>query len=142
MFRAHGRLCALPVKHVIETMRARRVEPIASAPPCVIGLARLRGAGVPVVDLGRMLDGEDRPLPAGWLVTLRIEERVVALAVDTVVGVRALPADTVRDLPPLLGDARSEAVMAVGSLDHELLLVLRAARLAESLEGLQSEAPS
>jgi purine-binding chemotaxis protein CheW len=62
-------------------------------------------------------------------VTLRVAGRVVALAVNGVVGVRDLPPATVGDLPPLLRDAGTEVIAAVGRLDAELLFVLRSARL-------------
>jgi purine-binding chemotaxis protein CheW len=49
--------------------------------------------------------------------------------VATVVGIRDLGAVGPEDLPPLLRGARAEVVEAIGVLDTQLLLVLRAARL-------------
>ncbi len=54
----------------------------------------------------------------------------MALAVDEVLGVRSVPAGTLTALPPLLRDAQTEHVAAIGILDAELLLVLNGARLA------------
>jgi len=49
------------------------------------------------------------------------------LAVDAILGLRAIPCNSLQDLPPLLGDARSELIAAIGAIDAELLLVLRTA---------------
>ncbi len=62
-------------------------------------------------------------------VTLRTGERQVALAFEEVLGVRSFPAASVTDLPPLLRDAGSEVISALGLLDADLLFVLRAARI-------------
>ena len=57
LVRAAGRLCAVPIAHVVEVMRALPVEPIPGAPSFVPGLAIIRGAPMPVVDLGLLTGG-------------------------------------------------------------------------------------
>ena len=125
--RVQGRLCGLPLEHVLETMRPLPTEGIAGAANFVRGLAVIRGAPVPVIDTARLLGVTDAH--ADRFITVNAGERVVALAVDSVLGVRAVPALSLRELPPLLLDAAAQAVAAIGLLDAELLLVLRSACL-------------
>jgi len=125
--RARTRLCALPLAQVVETMRPLPVTPVSGAAPFVAGLSVIRGAPVPVVDLGALLSRSEPPSPTRFA-TLRLEGRRVALALEAILGVRDLPG-TLAPLPPLLADASSEAVSAIGRLDAELLLVLEAARI-------------
>jgi len=125
--RVGSRLCALPAEHVIETMRPLPVQELPGAPRSLRGVARIRGAAVPVVDLAVVLGAEDGQ-PTRF-VTVNAGGRRVALAVDSVVGVRVLPAGSLPDLPPLLHDASTEAIAAIGTRDAELLLVLRASHL-------------
>jgi len=120
-------LCALPLKHVIETMRPMPVEPLSGTTPLVSGLAIIRGVPVPVLQAGELL-GAERAKP-GRFVTVRVGKRQVALAVDSVLSVGALPLGSLDELPPLLRDAGSEAILSIGALDANLLLVLRSARL-------------
>jgi purine-binding chemotaxis protein CheW len=87
----------------------------------------LRGAPVPVIDAARLLGDDDAP--AQRYVSLAIGERRVALAVGEVLGVRAVPPDSVQALPPLLQEAAADSVAAIGRLDAELLLVLSSTRL-------------
>jgi purine-binding chemotaxis protein CheW len=126
--RAGSRLCALPVRDVVETMRPLPVEPVAGAPSFVRGIAVVRGEPVPVVDLGALLGDSGEP-DLTRFVTLRVASRRVALAVEAVLGLRDVETRVAREVPPLLRDVESDGIAAVAVLDGELLLVLRAARL-------------
>jgi len=108
-------------------MRPLPVESISGTPPFVIGLAVIRGAAVPVIDVAVLLGGT-RSVPTRF-VTFKVGERRAALVVDAVVGVRSLEKETLRDLPPLLQDAGGGAVESIGTFDAEILIVLRAIRL-------------
>jgi purine-binding chemotaxis protein CheW len=125
--RVQSRLCGLPLEHVLETMRPLPTEGIAGAADFVRGLAVIRGAPVPVIDTARLLGVTDAQ--ADRFVTVNAGERGVALAVDSVLGVSAVPAVTLRELPPLLHDAAAQSVAAIGLLDAQLLLVLHSACL-------------
>jgi purine-binding chemotaxis protein CheW len=125
--RVEDRLCALPLAHVRETMRPLAVESIPGAPTAVAGLAIIRGVPVPVVDLASMLVG--RTSHPTRFVTLDVSGRQVAVAVDAVIGVRAIASEALEELPPLVRDAASDTVAAVGTLDAQFLVVLRSARL-------------
>lgn len=127
VFRARTRLCALPTVHVQETMRPLPMQALAAAPEFVIGVALIRGAPVPVVDASALLGATDERDTTRF-VTLRIGDRCIALAVEAVLGIRALPSASLQKLPPLLRDTSSEILSALGTLDTELLTVLKLAR--------------
>lgn len=125
VMRARGRSCALPLAHVVETLRPLPAAPVEGAPAFVRGVSVIRGLPVTVVDLGALLSGAGGGEPERF-VTLRVPDRPVALAVDAVVGVRTLPTAGLR---PLLV-AGGEPARAVARLDEALLAVLSSARLA------------
>jgi purine-binding chemotaxis protein CheW len=112
---------------VVETMRPLPIEAVAGTPDAVQGLAVIRGAAVPVLDLGFFLEGRSEH-PTRF-VTVRTGKNHVALAVDSVVGLSLISPHSLRDVPPLLGDVAGNTVAAIGTLDAELLLVLDAALL-------------
>jgi purine-binding chemotaxis protein CheW len=126
-FRARERLCALPLEGVLEILRPPVLRPAVNPPPFLLGAARIRGAVVPVVDAAVLL-GAGRSAAPARLILLRLGARAVALAVEAVLGVRAVPRATLQQLPPLLRDA-GEAVAAIAALDSELLLLLHPGRL-------------
>ncbi len=125
--RVQSRLCALALESVLETMRPLPIEPLAGVAEFVRGLAVIRGAPLPVIDACRLLGGAETTLAR--FVTIQAGERRVALAVESVLGIRSLPAGSLRQLPPLLRDAVGGVVAAIGDLDLQLLLVLQGARL-------------
>lgn len=138
--RVSARTCALPVEHVIETMRALPIAPFASMPHAVLGMSIVRGAALPVVDVALLLgaraasepfDGaQDRPNGAGGrFVTVRTASRIVALRFDEVLGVRTIASSAAAPIPPLLTGTMTDVCDAIGTLDHELLIVLKSGRL-------------
>jgi purine-binding chemotaxis protein CheW len=62
-------------------------------------------------------------------VTVKTGSRRIALLVDAVVGVVPIPRGSLDALPLLFQDASLDMISAVGTLDANLLLVLRSARL-------------
>jgi purine-binding chemotaxis protein CheW len=117
----------LPLAQVIEIFRPLPIQSIGDAPAFVLGLSRVRGLPVPVVDL-RLLLGAEPDQEAGRLVHLNVSGRRLALAVDQVLGLCGVPEADAQDLPPLL-EPGSPAVGALASLDGALLLLLSTSRL-------------
>jgi hypothetical protein len=97
-------------------MRPLPIEPFGGAPEFVVGVSRIRGAHVPVVDLGQVL-GRSEPSLATRFVLLRCESRTVALQVEGVLGVATFSPAEARDLPPLLDDAAGGPIAALGERD-------------------------
>jgi purine-binding chemotaxis protein CheW len=119
---AGGRICALPLSHVIETMRPLPVEPIQGVPFFVQGVSIIRGIPTPVISLGAVLGAGDDA--AERFITLRLDDKQVALAVNAVLGVRELD-PTLEALPPLLQGASKYATETISTLDRHLLTVLQ-----------------
>jgi len=114
-----SRICAVPLTHVIETMRPLPVEPLAGVPSFIRGVAIIRGVPTPVVDLGAVL-GRPNEL-AERFVTVRVDDKQVALSVNAVLGVRDLDTImTVQELPPLLQGASKDVVEMIGTLDEQV----------------------
>ncbi len=128
-----SRACAIPLTHVIETMRPLPIESLADMPPFVVGVSIVRGAPVPVVSVSALVGAPAGHAPTRF-VTLRVDARSVALAVDAVEGIVALDATVLEAMPPLLQHAGTGVVEAIAPLDDRLLLVLRAARMLPERE--------
>ncbi|HEY8946910.1 MAG TPA: chemotaxis protein CheW [Polyangiaceae bacterium] len=134
--RVKGRFCALPLSNVIEIMRPLAVEALLGAPPFVLGLSIIRGEATAVVSARRLFGDEDGP--PGRFVTLRTGRRKVALAVDDVLEVRALDAELLSELPPLLREVEGTLASRLGALDAELLMVFADARAFDEQPWLDS----
>jgi purine-binding chemotaxis protein CheW len=110
-------------------MRPLPVRPIAGVPAFVQGLAVVRGTAIPVVDAAILFGAPEGPSRPTRFITIKTGNRRIALAVDAVVDLREIPSGVLSSLPPLLRDTHLDAIAAVGTLDAELLLMLRSSRL-------------
>ncbi len=118
-----GCICAIPLSHVIETMRPLPVVPISSTLPFVRGMAVIRGIPTPVLDLGKLVGTPDEP--ARRFVTLRLGQRQVVLSVREVLGIIEMDPTTMMDMPSLLVGSSDNVIEAVGACDTQALVVLR-----------------
>jgi purine-binding chemotaxis protein CheW len=55
LLQASSRICAIPLTHVVETMRPLPVRGFSGSPEFVAGIAIIRGRATAVVDLGKLL---------------------------------------------------------------------------------------
>jgi purine-binding chemotaxis protein CheW len=127
VLRARSTVVAIALPDVVEVTPVLPIEAALGGAegPGLLGVTLLRGAPVPVVDLGALLGSAEPPAPRRF-VSLRAGERAVAIAVEEVLGVRRLEAS--QELPPLL---RNEHTPLAGLLlaDRRLAVVLEAARV-------------
>lgn len=125
--RLGDRLLAIPLTGVVETMRPLPVERFSGTSRFVLGVATIRGAVVPVIDVGCLIGvPADNP---GRFVTIVVEGRTLAVTVDAVIGLRDLDGVNLHELPPLLDSVDRELFASIGTLDAGLLLVLETAHL-------------
>jgi purine-binding chemotaxis protein CheW len=120
-------LCGLSLTYVTETMRPLPVNTLVGAPSFVLGMAIIRANAVPVVDVAQVLGGEQAD--AGRFVLIKVNERAVALAVATILGIRTISDESLHQLPPLLDGAGGEVIAELARLDSEMLVVLETSRL-------------
>nr|WP_269328738.1 chemotaxis protein CheW [Kineosporia babensis] len=123
-----GRTFAVPLTTVRETMRPLTAHPVPGMPSFVLGVARIRGRSVPVVDSGA-LTGDQRVLASRWITLDAGADRQVALAVQRVVGIRTLATADLAEMPPLLDGLGPQLFSAISTRDQQLLLALQASHL-------------
>jgi purine-binding chemotaxis protein CheW len=113
-FEVGGRVYALDVTCIREVVRWQSVTPLPKAPVLIEGLIDLRGAVVPVVDLGRALGGD--PVKAGnrsRIAVASVEGLVLGLAVDAAVEVLPVDVTAMEDPPSLAMQAGYDAIRSV-----------------------------
>src|SRR5579859_3305696 len=125
--RAGPHLCALPLEQIAEVMRPLPFEALADAPPFVRGVAVIRGAPVPVIDLARLLGQAKSGITR--LITVHAGGRLLALAVGEILGLKSDQEVGGKNMVPLLREAAQDSVSAIGTLDSEALLFLTTLRL-------------
>jgi purine-binding chemotaxis protein CheW len=103
----------LQVQEIREIDRVTRVPQVAAF---VRGVINLRGAIVPIVDLGLMF-GFEQPIPlhAASAIVLNVEGRLVGLVVESVSDVVALADEEILAAPELAGRSIAGAIAGIGA---------------------------
>lgn len=134
-FEAHGRLYGVDVMQIREIVRAQEVTPLPRAPELIEGVVDLRGAVIPVVDLGRALGGA--PVsegPANRIAVLEVDDMALGLRVEAAVDVLSVASEALLEPPALATHAGYDVVRAVvRRSDGPPVLVLSVEHLLESL---------
>ena len=138
-FRVGNAVYALDVAHVREVVRWQPVTPLPKAPRLIEGVIDLRGAVVPVVDLGRVLGAAAVTTSSSARIAIVAEGGLVmGLAVDAALAVMSVDPTELEDPPALATQAGYDAARAVVrrpnaapvlllSLEHILESVYRSA---------------
>ncbi|MFC5359278.1 chemotaxis protein CheW [Azospirillum himalayense] len=146
LFTVGGMELALPLDSVLEILRPPALVPIPLGPPSLEGLARRRGAVLPVIGLRRVLglagagageggtdDGETK---AARLLILRHNGQPVGLLVDRVSGLSAVDEDRIADSgaapdPSIDADLLAGAILAGDGAAGDGALILDPGPLIE-----------
>jgi len=134
-FEVGGRLIAIDVANVREVVRWQPVTPLPKSPTLIEGVIDLRGALVPVVDLGRALqDRRVEPSTGTRIVVAETDGLVVGLIVEAAVEVLQVGATSMEDPPPLATHAGYDAARAVVRRPNaEPIVVLSLESLLEAI---------
>jgi purine-binding chemotaxis protein CheW len=126
-FRIGGELHACDILLVEEVVTKRRIHRLPDMPPRLLGMLRLRGELVPVLDVSDALDlALEGDAPSVLVVAL--DDGRVGVAADQVHEVVSLPNGSLRPAP-LTGGDRDQFVLGVARADGRLLNLIDLAEI-------------
>ncbi|MBC8021536.1 MAG: purine-binding chemotaxis protein CheW [Burkholderiales bacterium] len=107
---------AVDILQVQEIREVNEVTRVPHVPPFVRGVINLRGAIVPIVDLGLMFGfPEPAPLAGASAIVLDVDRRLVGLVVSRVSDVLALAEDEISPTPELGTRSIAAAIAGIGT---------------------------
>jgi purine-binding chemotaxis protein CheW len=108
---------------------------MANAPAFIKGVINLRGVIVPIIDM-RIKFGMDQVNYDSFtvVIVLNIGAQVVGMVVDAVSDVIALTAEQQRPVPEFSGSIDSNHVLAIGSVQDRMLILLDIEKLMSSAD--------
>lgn len=122
LFRLAERVYGIELGSVREILPNRRATRLPGAPAFVSGLINVRGSIVTVIDLGARLDERTSVRLDGSVILVEHGTKVVGLAVDEVMDVQQLGADSIE---AAAGDAaRGGSVRGLGHLGDRVVILL------------------
>ncbi len=134
LIRLADEIYALPSVYVREVGRYRAFTPVPGAPPLIPGIISQRGVILPVVDLRLVLGMPTvETTRSTRLVTVVYEDIDMALLVDAVIDLTALPPDAFGQLPAGLDPARARFLRAVAFYDDQTVAMLDVGEIVAAL---------
>jgi purine-binding chemotaxis protein CheW len=113
-FEVEGQVYALDVSQVREIVRSQSITPLPMAPRLIEGVIDLRGAVIPVVDLGCVLGfSRTQESTQSRIVVLDCDGLVLGLCVASATDVLSVDAARLEDVPELASQAGYDAVRHV-----------------------------
>jgi len=113
-FEVKGRLYALDVSQVREIVRLQEITPLPMAPRLIEGVVDMRGTVIPVIDLGRLLEGERTgDTDQARIAILELDGLVLGLCVEAATDVLSLDVGMLEDVPELASQAGYAAIRHV-----------------------------
>jgi purine-binding chemotaxis protein CheW len=123
---AHERY-AVENRYVQEVCPLKELTPLPGTPPFVRGIINVRGRILPVFDMKKFFDLPEQGIgDLHSVILLRGHDLEFGLLADIVVGVRAIPADSLQPSLPTLTGIRSDYLKGVTA---ERLVVLDLTRV-------------
>jgi len=139
-FLLQGNVYAIEVPYLREIVHCQAVTVLPKAPSLIEGVIDLRGAVVPVVDLGRVLDSEPvKESARARIAVVEVEGLVFGMRVEAATHLLTIEATRLEEPPALATQSGYDAVRAVLrrnddvpvlvlSMDHVLEAIYRSAQ--------------
>lgn len=106
---------------------------IANAAPFIKGVVNLRGVIVPIVDLRMRFDLPEITYNSFTVViVINVANRILGMVVDGVSDVISLKPDQLRPAPDFANAIGEDHVLAIGSVDDRMLILLDIEKLMRS----------
>jgi purine-binding chemotaxis protein CheW len=134
---------AIDILSVQEINRMMTITRVPQSPECLEGVINLRGRIIPVVDLRKRFNLENREHNSdSRIIVVEVSGRVLGFIVDRVNEVLRVDGSIVEPAPELATGSHSDYVRGVGKLEDRLLILLDLNRLfsVEELTGADQTA--
>ena len=117
--------------YAIDIMAVREIRgwtaatPLPHAPPHVLGMMNLRGAILPVIDLGARLGlGAANPTASSVVVVAQIGEAQMGLVVDAVSDILTVAPEQIRPVPEIDRGATAEFMNGIINVNDSMVVIL------------------
>jgi purine-binding chemotaxis protein CheW len=126
---------AMDILHVQEIRSYEQPTRMANTPAFIKGLVNLRGVIVPIIDMRIKFNLEQVNYDTFTVViVLKIGSQIIGMVVDGVSDVMTLTPEQLRPVPKFSSAVSSEHILAIGSVDKRMLILLDIERLMTSAE--------
>ncbi|MBB3906756.1 chemotaxis protein CheW [Anoxybacteroides rupiense] len=128
---------AIPIEQVVSIEKMAAPTVIPQMPDYMLGVVRIRGELVPVLDMVKILYRHSYiQTEKTRLIVVQTEDLVVAFIADDAKEILDIPSEAIKKLN-MLAYRQTPYFLGVANLPERLITLIDANRLFESLEGMQ-----
>ena len=125
VFRLASETYGIESAFVQETYLLNEITPLPGVPPFVLGIAKVRGQILSVVDLKKFFEIPESGLgQLNILIILRNEQMNFGILADEILGVDSIATSTIQTAPPTVSGIGSEYLRGV-TAEHMIILDAR-----------------
>ncbi|MGD6966938.1 chemotaxis protein CheW [Rossellomorea vietnamensis] len=136
IFHAGKEEYAIPVGHVISIEKPENITPIPQLPQYVLGITKVRGELVPVIDFANILYGRTESTSDKKLIVLKSEILSLGIIVNEAKEILDIPEGAITQMG-LMAYSRTKYFSGVINLEDRLITMINPDILVESLDGIR-----
>ncbi|MGD6804028.1 chemotaxis protein CheW [Rossellomorea vietnamensis] len=136
IFHAGKEEYAIPVGHVISIEKPENITPIPQLPQYVLGITKVRGELVPVIDFANILYGRTESTSDKKLIVLKSEILSLGIIVNEAKEILDIPEGALTQMG-LMAYSRTKYFSGVINLEDRLITMIDPDILVESLDGIK-----
>jgi purine-binding chemotaxis protein CheW len=116
---------AVNILSVQEINRITEITQVPNSPDHVEGVINLRGKVIPVVNLRKKFNFEDKPTDdTSRIIIMEIQGITNGLIVDSVSEVLRIPASSVEPAPPMSAELQNQFIKGIAKLENRLIILI------------------
>jgi purine-binding chemotaxis protein CheW len=124
-FRLAAEKYGVNILKVQEINNVKDFTKVPHAPPYVEGAINLRGKVIPVLNLRKKFNIEERPLDDhSKIVIMNVRGHIMGILVDSVSDVLRIPQSVIMPPPPVSLEDRAEFIRGIAKLEQGLVIIL------------------
>lgn len=126
---------AIDIQCVQEIIRMQNITKMPKTLDFVEGVINLRGKVIPVIDLRKRFELENKKDDENTrIVVVEVSGIVIGMVVDSVSHVIRLSERSIEPTSPVVSNVSSDFILGVGKLDDELIIILDVEKIFEDHE--------
>ncbi len=107
-----------------------QITPVPNTLSFMKGVINLRGAVVPVIDLRKKFNMENREYDSFTVIIIvEVKDVKIGMIVDSVADVVGLPVTSIQDTPHFSSKIETNFIEGIGQLDNNLIIILNVEKI-------------
>ncbi|WP_298468521.1 chemotaxis protein CheW [uncultured Psychrobacillus sp.] len=137
VFQSGNEEYAVSIDHVVSIEKLDKVNPIPHLPTYLIGLMKIRGELVPIIDFEQILYNQSGLMNANArVVTMHTEEMSVGILVKEAKEILDIPSESLKQMG-IMNYSKTKYFTNIANLEDRMITIIDPSILVRSLEGIQ-----